>query len=124
MTPAQRAGVVARVFLRSTAPDNAVMAALMGITFLGHSTVLIEVGGVRILTDPVLFDRVSLLRRVGSPLDPGLHADIDIVLLSHLHLDHFDVPSLRLLGSPSSRSDRTSKWSRWRWLTRTMSMSA
>ena len=69
-----------------------------GITFLGHSTVLIEVGGLRILTDPVLFDRVSLLRRVGSPLDPGLHAAIDLVLVSHLHLDHFDVPSLRQLG--------------------------
>lgn len=68
------------------------------ITFLGHSTVLVEVGGVRILTDPVLFDRVGPLRRVGSSLDPGLHEAIDLVLLSHLHLDHFDVPSLRLLG--------------------------
>jgi len=68
------------------------------ITFLGHSTVLVEVGGVRILTDPVLFDRVGPLRRVVSPLDPALHADIDIVLVSHLHLDHFDVASLRLLG--------------------------
>jgi L-ascorbate metabolism protein UlaG (beta-lactamase superfamily) len=74
------------------------MAAPVGITFLGHSTVLLEVGGLRILTDPVLFDRVSLLRRVGSPLDPALHADIDVVLVSHLHLDHFDVPSLRQLG--------------------------
>jgi hypothetical protein len=49
------------------------LTAPPGITFLGHSTVLIEVGGLRILTDPVLFDRVGLLRRVGSPLDPGLH---------------------------------------------------
>jgi L-ascorbate metabolism protein UlaG (beta-lactamase superfamily) len=74
------------------------LSAPPGITFLGHSTVLIEVGGLRILTDPVLFDRVSLLRRVVSPLDPGLHAAIDLVLVSHLHLDHFDVPSLRMLG--------------------------
>jgi len=68
------------------------------LTFLGHSTVLIEAGGLRILTDPVLFDRVGLLRRVANPLDPRLHAAIDLVLLSHLHLDHFDVPSLRELG--------------------------
>lgn len=68
------------------------------ITFLGHSTVLVEVGGVRILTDPVLFDRIGPLRRVTSSLDPRLHAAIDLVLVSHLHLDHFDVPSLRLLG--------------------------
>ena len=68
------------------------------VTFLGHSTVLVEVAGLRILTDPVLFDRIGPLRRVVSPLDPGLHAAIDLVLVSHLHLDHFDVPSLRLLG--------------------------
>jgi L-ascorbate metabolism protein UlaG (beta-lactamase superfamily) len=52
----------------------------------------------RILTDPVLSDRIGLLRRVASSLDPDLHARIDVVLLSHLHLDHFDAPSLRLLG--------------------------
>ena len=68
------------------------------LTFLGHSTVLVEVGGMRILTDPVLFDRVGVLRRVASSLDRRLHADIDLVLLSHLHLDHFDVASLRKLG--------------------------
>ena len=68
------------------------------LTFLGHSTVLIEIGGKRILTDPVLFDRLTILRRVTTSLDPRLYQAIDIVLLSHLHLDHFDVPSLRLLG--------------------------
>jgi L-ascorbate metabolism protein UlaG (beta-lactamase superfamily) len=68
------------------------------LTFLGHSTVLIDIGGVRILTDPVLFDRVIALRRVTPSLDPRLYESVDLVLLSHLHLDHFDVPSLRLLG--------------------------
>jgi L-ascorbate metabolism protein UlaG (beta-lactamase superfamily) len=75
-----------------------VMEQLPRLTFLGHSTVLIELAGLRILTDPVLFDRIGLLRRVPSSLDATLHADIDVVLLSHLHLDHFDLPSLRLLG--------------------------
>jgi len=69
------------------------------LTFLGHSTVLIEIAGVRILTDPVLFDRLAILRRVTTTLDPSLYERIDLVLLSHLHRDHFDVPSLRLLGS-------------------------
>ena len=46
--------------------------ALPSLTFLGHSTVLIELGGLRILTDPVLFDRVGLFdaasrRRLGEP---------------------------------------------------------
>lgn len=75
------------------------MAPLPKITFLGHSTVLIELAGLRILTDPVLFDRIGLLRRVPNPLDASLHTGIDLVLLSHLHRDHFDLPSLRLLGS-------------------------
>lgn len=67
--------------------------------FLGHSTVLIELGGQRILTDPVLLPQVSmLLRRVGPACDPALFADIDIVVISHLHYDHLHLPSLRLLG--------------------------
>jgi len=68
------------------------------LTFLGHSTVLIELAGLRILSDPVLFDRVGPLRRVASSLDSELHSKIDIAVVSHLHLDHFDEPSLRLLG--------------------------
>jgi L-ascorbate metabolism protein UlaG (beta-lactamase superfamily) len=68
-------------------------------TFLGHSTVLVEMGGARLLTDPVLFNRVTVLRRTVSPLPPELYRHIDAVLISHLHLDHLDVASLRLLGA-------------------------
>ncbi len=65
------------------------------ITFVGHSTVLIELGGVRLLTDPVLRDRVLHIRRhVPSPA-PESWRDIDAVLISHTHGDHFDPPSLR-----------------------------
>ncbi len=69
------------------------------VTFLGHSTVLVEMNGVRILTDPVLFDRINILRRTVSPLPAELYSNIDAVLISHLHLDHLDIPSLRLLGT-------------------------
>lgn len=68
------------------------------VTFLGHSTVLVEMGGARVLTDPVLFDRVTILRRAVSPLPPDLYRDIDVAVISHLHFDHLDLPSLRLLG--------------------------
>jgi L-ascorbate metabolism protein UlaG (beta-lactamase superfamily) len=68
-------------------------------TFLGHSTVLLEMGGARILTDPVLFDRIGVLRRAANPLPPQLHAATDLVVISHLHLDHLDIRSLRELGS-------------------------
>lgn len=60
---------------------------------------LIELGGVRILTDPVLRARVAHLRRHGAPA--RVPRGIDAVLISHLHHDHLDVPSLRRLqGQP------------------------
>lgn len=68
----------------------------MKVTWIGHSTVVIELDGVRLVTDPVLRDRMNVLRRVsGSAPAVG---DIDAVLLSHLHYDHLDVPSLERLG--------------------------
>lgn len=69
------------------------------ITYLGHSTLLIEAGGVRILTDPILRDRVGPLVRV-HPVPASIDLDaVDAVLLSHSHWDHLDTGSLRLLGS-------------------------
>ena len=59
----------------------------------------IEQGGVRLLTDPVLRGRVAHLRRHGPA--PEVPQDIDAVLISHLHHDHLDPPSLRRLpGRP------------------------
>jgi L-ascorbate metabolism protein UlaG (beta-lactamase superfamily) len=57
--------------------------------------VLIEHGGVRLLTDPVLRRRVLHLRR--HPPLPVALPSVDAVLLSHLHFDHLDLPSLRAL---------------------------
>jgi len=67
------------------------------VTYVGQSTVLIEMDGVRILTDPVLKRWVGPLRRYGGLPDPAVRHHIDVVLISHLHLDHLDTPSLRLL---------------------------
>jgi L-ascorbate metabolism protein UlaG (beta-lactamase superfamily) len=70
------------------------------ITWLGHSTVLIELDGVRLLTDPVVRDRVGPLVRVAAPVPPSALDAIDAVLLSHMHADHADAASLRQVGSP------------------------
>ena len=78
-------------------PDDRAGAA-DHIVFLGHATVLIELDGVRLLTDPLLRDHVAHLRRQVPPPDPATYADIDAVLISHLHHDHLDLASLRLLG--------------------------
>jgi L-ascorbate metabolism protein UlaG (beta-lactamase superfamily) len=67
-------------------------------TWLGHATVVLEIAGARILTDPVLRTRLGPLRR-RRDLPVHHHVDdVDAVLLSHLHHDHADLPSLRRLG--------------------------
>jgi L-ascorbate metabolism protein UlaG (beta-lactamase superfamily) len=68
------------------------------IVFLGHATVLIELGGVRLLTDPLLRGRVAHLRRQVPMPREELFANLDAVLISHLHHDHLDLASLRRLG--------------------------
>jgi L-ascorbate metabolism protein UlaG (beta-lactamase superfamily) len=68
------------------------------LRFVGHSTVRLELAGHVVLTDPVLTDRVSALRRVTRSSTVADRADVDLVLLSHLHGDHVHLPSLRLLS--------------------------
>jgi len=72
------------------------------VTYVGHATVLIEVDGTRLLTDPVLGRRLGPLARHGAAPGPGVAADLDAVLISHLHRDHADARSLRRLnpGTP------------------------
>jgi L-ascorbate metabolism protein UlaG (beta-lactamase superfamily) len=60
--------------------------------------VLVELDGVRLLTDPVLRRRVGPLRRHGAPPAPEVAKRLDAVLISHLHHDHADLPSLRRIG--------------------------
>ena len=69
------------------------------LTFVGHSTVLFELGTARILTDPVLRERILHIRRHAGAVAPETTQAIDAVLISHLHADHLDPPSLRRLGT-------------------------
>lgn len=74
------------------------MTDTVNITFVGHATLLIEMNGVRVLTDPILRDRVMHLRRRAQVFETAWYTDIDAVLISHMHYDHLDLPSLQLLG--------------------------
>lgn len=73
-------------------------------TWLGHSTVLIEIDGLRVLTDPVWGPRASPSRLAGprrfQPVPVSLRAlpPIDLVAVSHDHYDHLDYPSIRELA--------------------------
>ncbi len=72
------------------------MASAM--TWLGHATVLLDIDGTRLLTDPVLGDRIGPLVRVAPSVRFGSLDALDGVLLSHLHADHADVSSLRRIA--------------------------
>ena len=67
------------------------------IGYIGHATVLVDLGGVKLLTDPLLRNRVAHLRRAAK-VDPAALRGVDAVLISHIHYDHLDLPSLQRLG--------------------------
>jgi L-ascorbate metabolism protein UlaG (beta-lactamase superfamily) len=66
---------------------------------VGHATVLVELDGVRFLTDPILSGRVAHLRRHGGAVDADSLGQLDAVLVSHAHLDHLHAASLRQLAA-------------------------
>ena len=74
----------------------------MRITWWGHASCTIELGGMRVLTDPVLTHRVAHLSRPGRPDPAPAAARADLVVVSHLHADHLHLPSLRRLD-PATR---------------------
>jgi L-ascorbate metabolism protein UlaG (beta-lactamase superfamily) len=65
------------------------------VTWVGHGTALVDLDGARLLTDPLLRNRVAHLRRRVPPPPAEALRDLDAVLISHLHRDHLDLPSLR-----------------------------
>jgi L-ascorbate metabolism protein UlaG (beta-lactamase superfamily) len=73
-------------------------------TWLGHSTVLLEMGGLRVLTDPVWGPRASPFRILGPkrfqpvPVPLRLMPPVDLVVVSHDHYDHLDYPTIRELA--------------------------
>ncbi|MCB0196249.1 MAG: MBL fold metallo-hydrolase [Anaerolineae bacterium] len=69
----------------------------LNLTYIGHASTLIEIDGVRLLTDPILRPRVWHLRRHSAAVDQTWHQQIDAVLISHAHWDHLDIPSLKVL---------------------------
>ena len=83
------------------------------VRWLGHASTVLDVDGVRVLTDPLLQRHAGLLRRRGAA---PRRADWDgaaVVLLSHLHHDHAELGSLRLLpGIPLLTAPANARWLR------------
>jgi L-ascorbate metabolism protein UlaG (beta-lactamase superfamily) len=83
------------------------------ITWLGHSTTVLDWPGARVVTDPLLRRHAFPLRRNGARPAPDSWAGADAVLLSHLHPDHADPRSLRLLaGRPVYTAAANAAWLR------------
>lgn len=76
--------------------------------WLGHGTVLVRIGGVNVLMDPVFSHRIGvsvggmtigLPRLMPMPIDPRQLPEVDLILISHAHFDHLDRPTLRRMTS-------------------------
>jgi L-ascorbate metabolism protein UlaG (beta-lactamase superfamily) len=89
-------------------PDPCTRARAAGegpdaVTWIGHSTFLIRIDGVSILTDPVWSDRIFGGMGPRRLVEPGLALSalppIDIVCISHNHYDHLDLPTIRKVGN-------------------------
>ncbi|HLN77964.1 MAG TPA: MBL fold metallo-hydrolase [Nocardioidaceae bacterium] len=90
---------------------------VLGLSWLGHSTVVLELDGVRVLTDPLLRPHAGLLRRIAPRPDPAHWHGPDVVLISHLHHDHAELRSLRMLPDvPVMSSPTNAAWLRRRGL--------
>lgn len=80
-------------------------ANVLAVTWVGHTTCLVQVGGLNILTDPVWSARASPIPFLGPKrrIDPGIAIEalppLDLVLLSHNHYDHLDLRTVRRLAA-------------------------
>jgi len=79
-------------------------------TWIGHSTVLLQLGAMNVITDPVFSQRAFPVQWLGPRrvMDPGLSIDalppLDIVLLSHNHYDHLDKPAVKRIARAHPRA--------------------
>jgi len=89
--------------VRPSVPPRSVAGEEMRVTWIGHSTVLVQVAGLNILTDPIWSERASPFSFMGPKRvrEPGVRFEdlphIDLVLVSHNHYDHLDLPTLKRL---------------------------
>lgn len=91
------------VAVSSTKPPVRVMGRELQVTYIGHATVLLQTQGLNILTDPIWAERASPVSFAGPKrvAAPGVRFEdlppIDIVLVSHNHYDHLNLPTLKRL---------------------------
>lgn len=91
------------VAVQPSRPDPFAAPRGMRATWVGHATVLVQAAGINILTDPIWSDYASPLPPIGPKrvARPGVEFDdlpkIDLIVVSHNHYDHMDIPTLKKL---------------------------
>ncbi len=94
---------------------------MLTLTWLGHSTVVLDLDGVRLVTDPLLLGRAGPLTRRGARPSSESWAGADAVLLSHLHHDHAQLRSLRMLPDvPVLTAPANARWLRRKGIARAL----
>lgn len=99
----ERAEWPERVPVRPAKPPARIGPRDMVATWIGHATVLVQAGGVNILTDPIFSERASPFSWIGPKRAraPGIRLEdlprIDLIVVSHNHYDHMDLPTLTAL---------------------------
>jgi len=89
--------------------DAAALAWDPAVTWIGHATVFLRLGGAAVLTDPMFSERASPVRFAGPRrlVAPGVPLDalppVDVAIVSHDHYDHADLPTLRALAARGTR---------------------
>jgi len=69
------------------------------LTWVGHATFAMRLGGRMVLTDPVWAERMATRKRLSAPgVAVGALPPVDVVTVSHAHFDHMDLPTLRAIG--------------------------
>jgi L-ascorbate metabolism protein UlaG (beta-lactamase superfamily) len=97
------------VVARRRADYDAPPASGLRVTWLGHSTLLLEIDGRRVLIDPVWGERASPFTFMGPkrffapPLPLAELPPVDVVVISHDHYDHLDVPTVKALAARGAR---------------------
>ncbi len=90
-------------FLQANAAAGAAMVP--AVTWIGHASAMVQLGGLTLLTDPIFSERASPLsfagpkRHVAPGLALGELPHVDLVLISHNHYDHLDAPSVEALAA-------------------------
>lgn len=72
------------------------------LTFVGHSTIILNVNGKNIITDPILYNHIGHIRKTSPITKSSIPRKFDYILLSHLHMDHLHFPSLKLLDKEAT----------------------